>query len=597
VARSITLKPGGRCTVPDVVVFIDVEPSVSAVPARPGSTVHKFSRAVASICRLERGCLADKGTYELARPEMLWGLLSEFRDTHKATWVFAHNLGYDLTLIGFWDWLRRSGAQLVSAVLDDPPTMVTIRWHGRLVKFVDVLNYWRLPLTDLASATGLTLSQSSNVRGLQSTDLSSCSQHVEVIEQCIIKLIALLSEINLCSLRPTAASLSWATFIKSFLQTSISVSLDERERSLARRSYFGGRSLVNASGYVKHSVTALDVNSLYPYVMQANQYPCKVAFHKLRMRPGDLKACLRYYDAICECTLSGSRYPYPCRVGGRPDFVRGVSTAVLAGEELRHAADSGDIREVGETYCYYRADLFSGFVKHWYRKKCEAVAAGNRPDALMAKLMLNCLHGKFAQRGRRWQPKHNVMSHGYYSYWWHRVAGRGAPVRCRSIAGVVESQEDGPEPLHAFPAIAACVTAAGRVVLNQDIEYAGEHNVYYADTDSIHTNSDGLARLSRMDRLDDEKIGHYRTVAAGDFAIYYGRQHYAVGDKFVCTSIKPTAIEVADGVYLQDAYTGVERCLEDGTLDSVQVSQRIVDLSERTRHAKRQSYTTGAYAH
>jgi hypothetical protein len=249
---------------------------------------------------------------------------------------------------------------------------------------------------------------------------------------------------------------------------------------------------------------------------------------------------------------------------------------------LRVAANSGAIRAVHEVALYRRADLFSGFVKHFFAAKQAAVKAGNQADAMIFKMMLNSLQGKFAQKGRMWSPAPHILSKGGYAYWWQIVSHAPGAVRCRSIAGKCEQRVVGPEPRHAMPAIAACITANARVRLDKDIKTAGIQDVLYCDTDSVHTNVHGRDRLDALGRLHPHELGKLRELHAGDNAYYWGRQHYRVGDKFCCSSLKPDAVEVSDGVYLQDAVTGVERSLETGLLDRVAVAKRTINMNARS---------------
>jgi len=358
---------------------------------------------------------------------------------------------------------------------------------------------------------------------------------------------------------------------------------------LERLGYYGGRVEVRHIGLVNEPVYQLDINSLYPTVMLENQYPCRLISHPYGLRPAELKHALRYYDAVAECDLRPGEHCYPYRSGVSVSYVRGAVTTVLAGNELRAAFDRCDVARIKSCYLYESADLFSTFVRHFWPLKQAATKAGNWADELIYKMLLNCLHGKFAQKGRTWNPAPTVMARGYYDYWWHKMAGRPAPVRVRSVAGCVEARVPGEDPRYSFPAISACITANARVCMASDIATAGYHNVLYSDTDSLHTLRPGLDRLVSVGRVDGSKLGSFRVVASGESACYWGHQHYRIGDKFVCSSLKPEAIEVADGVYLQDAVAGVERTLETGRLDAVVVSSRTVDLSGRSRDARRQA--------
>lgn len=586
-SRTITLKPGGGSSIPDRVVCLDVEPYIRPGDSNTSAMVHLFGCGYVSCSHLKHGNLVDRTGYRLDSSISLWDLLTSFRDNHKCTWVFAHNLGYDLTLVGFWEWLVASGAELVSCVLEDPPTVITIRLRRRLIKFVDVLNYWRLSVADLAAGLSSPVERNVNNADLRLDPHSKCKYHVEVIEQCILRLIHQVSAMSLCSFRATAAGLSWSAYLKCFLQSPLSISCSNSSRILSRAAYFGGRAQCLRLGFCPEKVTVLDVNSLYPSVMSSHEYPCRLLKHHRGLRPAELRGALEHYDGVADVELDPLHFPVPLRGVSGTSWVYGDCRTSLAGDELRHAARSAAIRRVYAASLFERRDLFSGFVRHFYGLKVRAVAEGNQADVMIYKLLLNSLHGKFAQKGHTWQHDRTIKASKTYAYWWKSTANVPGYLRCRSIAGRVEKRIAGPDPRQSFPAISAAVAANARCVLEKDISLAGRHNVCYCDTDSLHCLAAGCRRLEAASRLQAQSLGCLREVVSGETAYYWGHQYYRVGDTIVCSGLKPTAQQVADGVYLQDAVTGLERTIETGILDRVVVQQRTLQMGERSNAAHR----------
>lgn len=586
-SRTITLKPGGGNAIPERVICFDVEPYVRPGHSNTGAVVHTFGCGYVSVCRLSSGNLVDRTGAHLALPVSLWDILERSRDKHKCTWVFAHNLGYDLTLIGFWDWLVRSGAELVSCVLEDPPTVITIRLGRRLIRFVDILNYWRLSVADLAAGLSSPVERNVNNADLQTDPHSNCKYHTEVIEQCMLSLIRRVSEMSLCSFRATAASLSWSAFVKCFLGAPLSISCSTSSRQLERAAYYGGRVQCSRLGFVPEKVTVLDANSLYPSVMADHEYPCRLLKHHRGLRPSELRAALEYYDGVADVELDSLHFPVPVRSVSGTVYMHGACRTSLAGDELRHAARTAGIRRVYEASLFERRDLFSGFVTHFYDLKARATAEFHPADVMIYKLLLNSLHGKFAQKGHTWQHDKTIQTSKPYHYWWKSTANVPGYLRCRAIAGRVEKRLPGPDPRQCMPAISAAVAANARTVLEQDISLAGSSNVLYCDTDSLHCVDRGKRRLETVGRIAPGAIGCLREVVSGSTAYYWGHQYYRVGGTIVCSGLKPTAQQVADGLYLQDAVTGIERTLETGILNQVVVSQRLLNMSERSNAAHR----------
>lgn len=595
-SRQITINPGGGSSVPRLVVCIDVEPAVRAIQLHGALECHTFGIGHASVSWLRRGTCVDHALARIRSPFGFWSLLDECRSRHECTWVFAHNLGYDLTLLGFWDWLSRGPAQLVDAVLADPPTVITVRWGRRLVRFVDVLNYWRLSVMDLASATGQASDSRAGDLGRQSTPEERVKSHVEVIERCILGMINHVATTGCCSFRATAAGMAWATWTKSFLGRSLVISLDQRERDIARKAYLGGRVQLRSTGKCRERVTVLDVDSLYPSVMVDRPYPCRLVKRTGQMRPADLRSAQRYYDCVACVDLVGAPGHLPVWHAGRPVYSGGSGLSYLAGAELALALATCSVARVHAACLYQRDDLFTGFVRHFHAAKTSARVRGDSVSECWAKMMLCSLYGKFAQRGHQWQAAPDVFARGHYAYWWHKEQGSPRPVWARSIAGRVELNRQGPEPRHSFPAIAAHVTAAARIAMEHDIVMCGRDNFLYSDTDSVHCYDDGVDRLAGAGRIKPGCLGALRKVYQGADAEYYGPRHYRVGDHWCLAGIKATATEVADGVFLQDAFSGVERTLQTGALDTINVAQREVRLNGRSHQAQRQYVPIGKTA-
>lgn len=580
------LKPGGAASIPDRVVFVDTEPVVCRSSGDDRRRTHRLGVGVADCCYLSGGSLVDCERLVFTRQFTFWAWLDEVRDRHKATWVFAHNLGYDLTLLGFWDMLTAGSDTLVTAVLEDPPTILTIRRQGKLLKFVDVLNYWRLSVTDLACGLSSPHDEERSYRDLHHPDADHCCYHVEVIKRCILNLIATVRETSLCSLRTTAASLSWGAFVKCFLGTKLRPHGNAYAKLLERKAYFGGRVGARSIGFVPEPVTILDANSLYPSVMLSEQYPTDLFTYTEMISTGDLRRALEDFCCVAHVDLCNGHPMFPRQSVAGVSYSDRAGTFYLAGPELVAAYRAASVKRVYAAALYHRSDLFSGFVTHFYRLKTAAAREGNKPLLMLWKMFLNCLHGKFAQRGRKWVRDRSIVAPFQYGYWWHHVIGQGKPIRCRVIAGVVERRADGPEPTAAFPAVAATCTAAARCVLANYLDLAGSSNALYWDTDSVHTLAAGRARLAAAGYLDSYAIGKLKEVCSGADAYYWGHQHYRVGNHFVCSAIKPTALQVADGVFLQDARAGVESVLQSQALNEVSVVDRVIDTNPRGRHVR-----------
>lgn len=573
--------------IPSRCVFVDTEANLSERCGRTGVQEHSLRLGVGVVCYLSGGRVQSRETTRFTRAAEFWSWLSRVRSSDSSTWVFAHNLGYDLTLLDFWNQLVRGPQKLRFAVLEDPPTIIVTSWGRRCVTYVDSLNYWRLPLASIGDSVGLCKLPMPAASDCDSAWFEYCQRDVEVLEKCLMLLISRNSEMRLCSWKPTGPSLAWHAYRGSFLGTKIWMHCNQRAKELERASYYGGRVEARRLGKVNEDVRVLDVNSLYPAVMASSRLPNKLLRLTENITVSDLKRLLRETVAVARCTLRSKhpQLPVPCRRGISYDGRAGDT--VLAGDELRDAAESDSILSVSLCAIYSAADLFSGYVKHFFGLKARAAAEGNVADLALAKLMLNSLSGKWAQRGRKWVKCDNALSRGSFSFWWSVPLGQTVPVRFRCLAGKCEELVQGCEPRDSFPAITATIAANARRALYLLLVGAGAGNALYCDTDSVHTVPSGQRALERCGFPFGDQLGALRCVCAGNDAYYWGPRHYRVGSRFVCAQLKPSAVEVADGVYQQDAFAGIESTLSSGVLDKVQVVKRTITYAPGTNDAMR----------
>jgi hypothetical protein len=545
---------------------------------------HTFGLGAAKVCFLQNGKKVDESSQRFSRPEQFWAWLDVVRSRKSCTWVFAHNIGYDLTLLEFWEQLMRSADEVVGFVIEDPPTIITIRRGKCLIKFVDVINYWRLPVYELARVSQQPI-EAVGVLGVQDTPTyEPCVANVEVIEKCVLGLVALVSATRLCSFRATASALSWDAWSKSFLTCRMVFDSSRKARLLERACYFGGRAQTFRLGRITEQTTIVDVQSMYPAVMRANLYPRQLVHYSEETTPEDLSDALEDFECCAKVSLHAPHQPYPVRGESGITYHTRDGNYNLCGDELRAAFAAGIVCGVHAASVYARGDLFTRFVDHFYLEKVDARRAGDIPREQLAKLMLNSLYGKFAQRGRKWMCRDDIFSPGPYQYWYDHPHGSTTAVRCRSIALRVESQTPGPDPIQTLPAVSGCVTANARCVLDGLLRIAGPEHVHYCDTDSLHVDGDGLRHLVDSGQVQPGELGRLRIIAAGPSAYYWGHQHYRVGDRYICAQIKPEAIEIADGMYLQEARTGIEMTLEKGILDRVEVSGRVINTKRGRYH-------------
>lgn len=307
-------------SVPRNLVFFDCETWPEAEKPEPLTTKHVFRLACASRGRWEKRSLQKQKSERFHRWDMLWPWVLMQCRPRETTWIFAHNLGFDLTVSNFWFFVEKQlidigqcGANPEAdeavrnmarpkvkpyCVLSDPPTILHGCWNGRTFYLVDSFNYFKSSLADMALSVGMQKFPMPDFGSHESEWFRYCENDVAILQAAICRLIEWWEHGRYGPWGPTAASLAWNVFRRKFLPEREFLCHGNSEvLALERHSYYGGQVVtpfigsvgevvdkceaghfVDANGLPCHygPVHVLDVTSLYPYVMANIPVPARL---------------------------------------------------------------------------------------------------------------------------------------------------------------------------------------------------------------------------------------------------------------------------------------------------------------------------------
>lgn len=310
---------------------------------------------------------------------------------------------------------------------------------------------------------------------------------------------------NIGQLPMTLPALALRAFSKQ-LQEPLLTPENPKLCAFEREAYKGGLTLCMRTG-VYENVNVFDVNSMYPHAMATFEYPSSYK---------------GYWTTVFEPESIGLwRASYEQTNKKVPPFLfeensgaayngRGIYTT----KELLHLSIIGGVFTITEGYVYEeKAPFFRNFVQSVYQDRQNATERGDEALAFTLKILLNSLYGKFAQR---------QMGTKIEWYTYDRLDEYVNAGKSTKIMGDFLVTEEEREVPHVFVAIAAMITANARIDLHRrmcDVINAG-FDVYYCDTDSIHTNGT-LQENTGLGGLKLENSGQ---------AAYAGRKLYAFCD-------------------------------------------------------------------
>lgn len=587
------LKHNKACQVPTNLFFFDTETLPTQDPLLQELQHHKLRLGVSIANRYEKLITTRRKIYKFTTIEQFWTQLEERLHPRLPLYVYAHNLGFDLTIVGFWEQLtegrfyikpigetvegeteseRRKRMSGDILCIDDPPTIVSCTHkNGCKVIFLDTLNYWR---TSLKAMGGKEYDGKLTMPDFSASNedwFIYCQRDVEIVERSVLSLISLVKKQDLGNYRMTQASQAIGAFRHRFMDHEICLHNELPVKHLERKAYYGGQIETGFIGNVEGTVHKLDVKSMYPGVMIHGLFPWKL--HKYE--DGEPRRYIGQINSsrstIAEVFLDTPVQVFPLRTKKGCYYVRGKFWTTLCGEELSYAMHTNVVKKVGRIATYRIAKLFTSYVEYFWKLREKFRKEGDKANEGLCKLFLNSLYGKFGQRGQEWQDLPTKRSGGPWDYWKEVTAGTGVSVQYRTINGNVQIRVDAGEHPKAFPAIAAWVTAYGRKQMIGIREIAGNRNWYYQAVDSIYVSDEGLRRLKAAEMVKQGVLGYLTYEGSTDNATFLGPNQYIFGNDITRGSIKPNAKEVEDNLFEQLHFSHIEDCLKHGGKSAVQV--------------------------
>ncbi|GAH46120.1 unnamed protein product, partial [marine sediment metagenome] len=336
-----------------------------------------------------------------------------------------------------------------------------------------------------------------------------------------------------------------------FMRHPIYIHDNARVITLEREGYFGGRTECFYIGKLpKDKYFKLDINSLYPFVMTQHDYPTKLCFHTQRITLSRFKRFLDKYLVMARVVVN-IKEPYIAkRINNRTCFPVGRFECVVCTEVLKRLVKDRTIIKVQEAAFYKGKRIFNEYIDFFNKLKEGYSRDGDKFGRRVSKYMMNTLYGKFGQRCEEVMheedsPLEKVESYGGRDlvsgkrYWVVVYGGR--------LTVTEKGEKNG---YNTFVSIAAHVTENARLLLWDSIKKAGVGSVFYCDTDSIFTNSEGFTRLGG--EIHVSKLGCWKLEDKTFGVTIRGPKDYTFGDETHRKGIRKNAVKVADNTFEQD---------------------------------------------
>lgn len=575
------VRPNHGCEIPQHIVCVDTETRRETDPKDKSKSVHRFRLGVAQAWKWKRDKWGAVEEFRFLHLEHFWDWLEGLQHAKQPVTVWAHNLGFDLTVLDFWKQLEAGRFLLFGPkpeglspagnpkrgfagcmVLESRVCFLKLQGRVGKVNFSDLFNYYPMSLAKVGAGIGI---EKSKVEFDGATDpelMEYCARDTSILSEAVKGLLAEWKRANSGVWQPTIAKLAYTNWRHTYVKRqdqkgakAVEGPASSDEAQWEREALYGGWTepffygvitpkLPTPGGYdgggYSHPrphaygpIWELDFQSFYPSVMRDNLFPAKCTGQCGGWPPSKLRVAMGCCQAIAEVQIDSPRDVYPVRRDGHTFHCRGRFVTTLAGAELLAALNAGHVTAVLRGQTYRAEPLFRDWVDHWWTERQRAAAAGAGARALFVKVLMNSLFGKFSQCGWKWIDLPNAPALKTWGTWKSRNDETGEMEGYRAIAGNVQVRRRGEEPAHTFPAISACITAAGRVKLRRALALCPPQSVLYVSTDALYVLDPAMNALREAGYVAEGELGKLRIVDCHPDGEISGINDLRLGSKLV----------------------------------------------------------------
>lgn len=503
----------------------------------------------------------------------------------KTLVMYAHNWSFDYPVLDGDRRLTNMGWTIKSIIDQCPPIIINYERGEQKIQVIDSMNYFRSSLREMGNVIGAEKGDVPFNNRYSAALEKYCRRDVIILRETMLGLMDYLRSNNLSRLTHTVASLALSVYVRKFLRQKIYIDGNEERSQIGRASYFGGRTEAFRIGKFQGPFFLVDINSQYPFVMQSGKFPYRTMVNYKNVNIDDLESIMGEYAVTVVCDLKTDIPAYPLKIDNRTCFPVGTFRTHLSTPEVEYALNHGHITHVESIMLYDQDRIFYDYVNYFYNQRLKHRGEGNDVWAQLDKLLLNSLYGKFGQSHREWELT-DLPPRGFPHTDHELDYDTGKMIYTMEINNQVFMSVSDTEARDSFPAVAAHVTAAARMMLQQTMDFVGHENVYYCDTDSLLLNQIGFNKLEP--NIDDSRLGAWALEDVYDEIEIFGAKDYRFGTREKHKGVRRGAPEVRPGVYQQLQFATLRGCVISEDLSSPIIRNTMKRLHRRYKKGRLQ---------
>lgn len=476
----------------------------------------------------------------------------------KEIYIYAHNMDFDFKIVNGLKILLENKYILDKFYINSNIFSMSFKKHlsksenKNKIFLYDTTNYVHAKLEDIGKSLGHEKLKIDFNTSKEDELNKYCKNDVMIIYLFIKKLIEFLNKYDLTKLRATSASIAMNTFRHKFYDydyNPIFIHNNQSVIELERESYHGAISDCFKVGKFKGIFYKLDINSMYPYQMYKNEFPCKLFYYANKnIDVNNISRFINEYHIIANCKIElPKEFAYILTTfNDKCCFIYGELELTLTTPELNFVLKHGKILAVKEIALYKKIPMFKDYVNFFYQKRWEFKDESNTIFEQFCKIELNSLYGKFGQHESEYTVIKEDVEYDLGKY--EVIENKDGIVKEYLILHIgnkivkIENTEN--NAYDSFVAIASMVTAYARMYLIELILKAERKNIYYVDTDSLIINEEGYNNLKEF--IDNRKLGYLKVEGITDSIEIIKPKWYRFGELIKCKGVKKNAEIISD---------------------------------------------------
>ena len=507
-------------------LFVDVESHVNDVNTVEAAHTLWFGWAAYWRRRPER----EKDTLIYRRFTTIaqfWEIALSYVQPKMPLYMVSHYVNYDFAILKIFDQLEAAGFEMYSIYLGNLAVIIRFRRGKEKIILLDNSNFFSGKLATLGETVGYPKLDVDPLNMTEAEGDPYCKRDVEILVKLWEFYYHFLDDHDLGNWGATLPSQAFHAYRHRFMPHKIVIHANTDALIMEREAYHGGRTSVFWKGASEGRMFyKLDVNSMYPYVMQRESYPTTLYGIREHPKLHEIVLKLKRFAMVARVTLKTDVPVYPLVHKGHLVHPVGRFDTTLTTPEIRYALEHNHLECVHEVALYEHAPIYKAYVEYFYALKVRYKLENNMPFYLMTKLYQNSLYGKAGQKSTEWKEIHDPMPEVLEATSM-RDADTGESWRLYRFGSRVWSMRPTGEANNSFPAIAAHVTAYARLYLWELIMKAGKDHVYYCDTDSLIVDDSGFGNMGRY--MDETALGALKIEGSSTSLEIRAPKHYRLG--------------------------------------------------------------------